>query len=227
MLGDKIERKLWFFRIPNLTFILVVISAFVYLIDYVSILQGGQIFLKRLLYFDKYLILKGQIWRIFGFVFTGLDDSLLFALLQAYFLYFLGTCLEVNVGERRFSLFYTFGVVFLVISGFLTGATTILFLNMTMFFAFATINPNRKLLLFFFIPIKTMWLGVFDGIYFLINLVVAVLRKDIAMALSILASLASFLIFFGPKFFIDIYKQIRNLQQNSKRMYQSGSYWGS
>ena len=130
MLGDKIERKLWFVRIPNLTFIIVVISAFVYLIDYVSILQGGEIFLKKLLYFNKDLILKGQIWRIIGFVFTGLNDSLFFALLQAYFLYFLGTCLEVNVGERRFSLFYIFGVIFLTIAGFLTGVTTILFLNM-------------------------------------------------------------------------------------------------
>ncbi len=227
MLGDKIERKLWFVKIPNLAFILVVVSVFVYLVDYVSFLQGGQFYLGKLLIFNKSLILKGEIWRIFGFVFTGLEDRLLFALLQAYFLYFLGTCLEVNVGERRFSLFYIFGVIFLIISGFLTGTTTIVFLNMTMFFAFATINPNRKLLLFFFLPVKTMWLGIFDGVYFLINLIVAIIRKDIAMTLSILASLASFLIFFGPRFFIDIYKQIKNLQQNSKRMYQNGSYWGA
>lgn len=227
MLGDKIERKLWFIKIPNLAFILVVVSVFVYLVDYVSFLQGGQFFLNKLLYFDKTLILRGQIWRAIGFVFTGLNSSLLFALLQAYFLYFLGTCLEVNVGERRFSLFYIFGVIFLIIGGFLTGTTTILYLNMTMFFAFATINPNRKFLLFFFLPVKTIWLGVFDGVYFLINLIVALIRRDIATVLAILGALASFLIFFGPRFFIDIYKQIKSLQQNSKRMYESGSYWGT
>ncbi len=227
MLGDKIERKLWFVKIPNLAFILVIVSAFVYLIDYVSFLQGGEFFLTKLLYFDKALILKGQIWRTIGFVFIGLNSSFLFALLQSYFLYFLGTCLEVNVGERRFSLFYIFGVIFLIIGGFLTGTTTILYLNMTMFFAFATINPNRKLLLFFFLPVKTIWLGVFDGVYFLINLLVALIRRDLAMILSISSALVSFLIFFGPRFFIDIYKQIKNLQQNSKRMYQNGSYWGS
>ncbi len=227
MLGDKIERKLWFIKIPNLAFILVVVSVFVYLVDYISFLQGGQFFLNKLLYFDKALILKGQIWRTIGFVFTGLHNTILFALLQAYFLYFLGTCLEVNVGERRFSLFYIFGVIFLIIGGFLAGSTTILYLNMTMFFAFATINPNRKLLLFFILPVKTMWLGIFDGVYFLISLIVALIRRDMVEVLSILAALASFLIFFGPRFFIDIYKQLKSLQQNSKRMYQSGSYWGS
>ena len=108
MLGDKIERKLWFIKIPNLAFILVVVSVFVYLVDYISFLQGGQFFLNKLLYFDKALILKGQIWRTIGFVFTGLNNTILFALLQAYFLYFLGTCLEVNVSFPLFFLFFFF-----------------------------------------------------------------------------------------------------------------------
>lgn len=227
MLGDKIERKLGFIRIPNLMFTIVVISGFVFLVDYVSIIQGGRPFLNYMLRFSKALILRGQIWRVFGFVFTQLTSNLFFAFLEAYFLYFLGTSLEASVGVRRFSLFYIFGVIFSIFTGFLTGRTTITFVNMTMFFAFASINPNRKLLLFFFIPINTILIGMLDAAYFFVTILVALIRKDFATALAAVAALINFLIFFGPRFFIDIFNVLKGFQQRSKRMYENGSYWDS
>ena len=227
MLGDKIERKLGFIRIPNLMFIIVVISGFVFLIDYVSVVQGGRPILIYALHFKKELILKGQIWRAIGFVFTQLHGNLFFVFIEAYFLYFMGTSLEASVGTRRFSLFYIFGVLFAVITGFLTGRTTVTFLNMTMFFAFATINPNMKILLFFFIPVNTIIIGLLDAVYFFVTILVALIRRDVAVLLAAAAALVNFLIFFGPRFFLDLLSLLKSFQQKSKRMYQNGSYWGS
>ena len=227
MLIEKIKKNLRFFRIPNLMFIIVVISAFVFLIDRVSFIQNRKTFLASFLYFNRELILKGQIWRIFGFVFMPFSRGLMFAALEGYFLYFLGTSLEVSLGEHKFTIFYLTGVLFSILAGFLTGGATVVFLNMTLFFVFATINPNRKVLLFFFLPVNTMLLGFLDVLYFIFNIFLGLIRKDFVTVVAAVVAIVNFLIFFGPNFFIDIFNEIKRLQQNSKRMYKNGNYWNN
>lgn len=228
MLMDKLENRLRFIRIPNLMFIIVVVSAFVYIFDSFNVIQNDRFLLGRLLFFDKNLILRGQVWRVLTFIFMPFKSGMLvFAVLEAYFLYFLGTSLEVSLGESKFSLFYIFGVIGCVIVGFFTGHTTIYFLNLSMFLAFASLNPSRKILIFYVIPVKTFYIGVIDTIYFIYVITVGLLRKDFSTAFTAIAAIINFLLFFGPSFFLDMFKQIKNLQEKSKRMYKSGSYWGN
>ena len=228
MLINKLENKLRFIKIPNLMFIIVVVSAFVYIFDSFNVAQNGRFFLEKLLFFDKHLILRGQVWRALTFIFLPFKSStLIFAVLEAYFLYFLGTSLEVSLGESRFSLFYIFGVLGCLVVGFFTGYTTIYFLNLSMFLVFASLNPSRKVLLFYVIPVKTFYIGVIDTIYFMFVIVVGFLQKDFPKAFTAIAAIINFLLFFGPGFFIDMFNQIKDLQEKSKRMYRNGRYWGN
>ena len=218
MWRERLEKKLQIFKIPNLMFIIIVVSAFVYAIDYISVIQTGRTHLTYLLEFNKQLILKGQIWRLVSFVFTPFSGGMFFVLLEAYFLYFLGTSLEVTLGDRKFSSFYMFGVFLTVIAGFMTGFSTIFYLNMTLFFVFASINPNRKMLLFFILPVNTIWLAALDLVYFISIMIISIIRQDFATLLVIVAAILNFLIFFGPRFFLDICYNIKSLQEKSKRM---------
>ena len=225
MFFEKIKDRLSFVRIPNLIFVIVVVSSFVYIFDFFTAAQNSEYFLSSILMFDRALIFKGQIFRVLTFVFTPFYGSLFFVLFQAYFLYFLGTSLEVNLGERKFSLFYLSGVLGAIVVGFLTGYTTTMFLNMSMFFVFAAMYPQRKMLVFFVLPVKTIWLGVLDSIYFLGVILFSLFRKDFSTALTAAAAIGNFLMFFGPNFFIDMFCSVKNLQEKNKRMYRSGSFW--
>lgn len=227
MIGETLEKRLKFIRIPNLMFIVVVISSLIFLLDQVFLMQNGRFLLRNLLNFNAKLILKGQIWRLVTFVFLPFSGRLFYVALEAYFLYFIGTSLEVSLGERRFSIFYVFGSLLAIICGFITKETTIVFLNMSLIFVFATVNPNRKMLLFFVIPINTMWIGVLNVIYFIVTILLALMTKNFATVLAILAAIINFLIFFGPRFFLDIYFNLKSFHEKSKRMYRNGRYWNN
>ena len=68
----RLERRLGFLKIPNLMLIVVIISGLVYLCDVAAMVKGSNMLISRLLYFDRDLILKGQVWRIITFVFVML-----------------------------------------------------------------------------------------------------------------------------------------------------------
>ena len=49
-----------------------------------------------------------------------------------------------------------------IASGFIMGGTTNYYLNLSLFLAFAILNAEAKVLLFFVIPIKVKWLAIVD-----------------------------------------------------------------
>lgn len=223
----KLEKNFNFIKIPNLMFIVVVISIFVYVVDAIFLMQNGRFFLKGMLHFNKTLILNGQFWRALTFVFLPFNGNVVLVALEAYFLHFLGTSLEVSVGEVRFTMFYVTGIILNIVVGFLTGFADVRFLNMTLLFAFSSINPNRKMLLFGLIPLSTIWFGIVDLFYFVFHLVVALIKKDYVTILVIAAAILNFIIFFGVNFFKDVLYNLKNLQENSKRMYRNGNFWNN
>lgn len=65
------------------------------------------------------------------------------------------------------------GVIFHIIAAFIiyfiwgiSWPLTTYYLNMSLFFAFASVYPDMELLLFFILPIKIKWLAIIDGVYF-------------------------------------------------------------
>ena len=71
--------------IPNLMLYIVLGNA---VVTIMSLLNGGNV-LFSLLCFDKDLILQGQVWRLFTYVFTQSNLGI-YGLLFLYFFYMLG-----------------------------------------------------------------------------------------------------------------------------------------
>ncbi len=161
------------FGIPNLMLYIVIANAVVYVFSQID--RTGGYFLFNL-YFNPSRILAGEVWRLITFIFIPEGSNLLFVALFLYFYYFIGSTLERTWGSGKFTIYYILGYLLLVIFGFIvwifTGSSSLWaidahYLNLSMFFAFATLYPETQVLLFFIIPIKIKWLALVDAAYFL------------------------------------------------------------
>ena len=145
---NRPERRIGRHYIPQLMKYLTIAMLGVFILEYLPLPKRAW----GLLYFDRDLILQGQIWRLITFIFLPPSGSLIFILLTLYFYYFLGTSLENHWGGARFNIYYAIGVLGNILSGFLTGYTTNEYLNTSLLLAFAVLYPDMEFLLFFFLP---------------------------------------------------------------------------
>lgn len=184
------------FSIPGLMRYIVFGNVLVYLLDMFSRYGASQ-----LLSFSPYLILQGQIWRLLTFVFvpTATGGLILFAI-SLYFYYFIGTALEQEWGSVKFTVFYSLGILFNILVGFLVGTASMDYVNMSLFFAFATLYPNLQFLLFFIIPIKAKWLAWFDAAFFVFTILMLLFKGMFLMALLPVIAILNYLLFFGADF---------------------------
>ena len=165
------------------------------------------------------LILKGQVWRLVTFVFAPVNTGggsiftqVLFFALTTYFYYWIGTALERQWGTTRFNVFYGLGVLLnlslgLIIYAFqpitanLLGGhyyetATMYYVNMSMFFSFATLYPDMRVLLYGIIPLKVKWLAWLDAALFAFDIGYSLTARNwLGAALPILA-LLNYLVFF-------------------------------
>ncbi len=183
------------FGIPNLMNIIVFGSVIVYLLDSFSANS-----FSRLLYFSVPHILQGQVWRLISFVFIPLDSRLIYFALSTYLYWMIGTTLEREWGSTKFTLFYMVGVVLNMLLGFLTGYATMSYVNLSMFFAFATLYPNTQFLIFFFIPVKVKWLAWLDAAFFAWSVIRYMLGGHFLYALIPLLAIANYFLFFSADF---------------------------
>jgi len=161
------------FGIPNLMLFIVIGNAVVYLF---SKMDTTGLFLYYLSFIPS-KIAAGEVWRLLTFVLIPEGGNLIFVALFLYFYYFIGNTLENTWGSGKFTIYYFFGIILNIIFGFIvwgiTGASSLAigigaeYINLSMFFAFATLYPDTRVLLFFFIPIKIKWLALVDALYFL------------------------------------------------------------
>ena len=158
---DKLDRKIGRYALRNLMTIIVAGTAIVWLLDMLVYYRTG-VLVSSWLYFNKYAILEGQIWRVITFVFVPQEYSIFYLALSLYFYWIIGNALENEWGSFRFDIFYLCGVVGAIISGFITGYATTYYLNLSLFLAFAILYPSYRVLLFFFLPIQVKWLALFD-----------------------------------------------------------------
>ena len=210
---DQFCRKHPRFGISNLMTALVIGTVVVFLLDMFS---GGMA--SSLLYFNRSAILHGQIWRLITFVFVPLGGSLFTVALSLYFYWWIGSTLEREWGTARFSMFYLLGVIFNVVFGLITGYTNITYLNLSMFFAFAILFPDMRVLLFFIIPIKIKWLAWVDAALFALTVVSNLLRLNLIGALLPLVAILNFLIFFWGDMMDHVgYRKARFQHQHSQQ----------
>ena len=165
--------------IPNLMLYIVIGSA---IVSILSLFNGGT-FLYSFLSFDKAAILRGQVWRLFTYVFTeSVSSSPILALIFLYFFYNLGRHVERSIGTFKFNLFYFSGVILMDIFAMIfcpTGNVIIAgttypseffsyaiysgmawYLHLSLLLLFATTYPDSQFMILFIIPVKAWVMGI-------------------------------------------------------------------
>ena len=182
---DRLERKLRKVTIRNLMLVVVIGTAIVWLTDFIVANKVG-VLVSPYLYFNKQLILQGEVWRVITFIFVPTQTNPLLFALALYFYWLIGTGLEKAWGSFRFDIFYFLGVACSVVSGFITGYAMVDYLHMTMFIAYAILNPDHQVLVFFIVPIKMKLLAIFEGIVLLLMFIVGGWPDRLAMLVAFL-----------------------------------------
>lgn len=202
---DQLERKLGRHYIRELMKYLCIGMLGVFILDYLP-LQRSAI---QLLYFNRSLILNGEIWRVVTFLFVPPTGSILWFFFNLYFYFFLGSSLEHYWGSARFNIYYLLGTLGAVAAGFICGVTTNHYLNLSLLLCYAVLNPEMKFMLFFFIPVKVKWLGMAWGAYMIYEFI----TLPWSMKPIILLSLLPFFLFFGKQAWVQLRMDIRRLRR--------------
>ena len=197
---DRFCEKHRRFGIPRLMRYIVFISAAVFLIHMMD--RTGTLFI--LLSFHPGLIMRGEIWRLVSWVFIPLNSNIFFTAIMLYFYFFIGGTLEREWGTPKFTLYYLSGVLLNIVYGFVLWYATNQFiwlapnfLNLSMFFAFAALFPDQRVMLFFIIPIKMKWMAIINACYYAYVILSGVINGEFAAAFLPIVALLNFIIICG------------------------------
>ncbi len=177
--------------------------------------------LESYLAFDAAAVLHGQVWRIVTFVLIP-ESGGIWLLLFLYFYYFIGSTLEREWGSGRFTIYYLMGMLLTVVYGFVTyfvtGRSYLMtanYINLSMFFAFATLFPDNRVLLFYFIPIKIKWLAIVDALYFVYAIFEGLGRAQGMMSFLPLVAILNYVLFCGDTLFRSVAPRSREQRQST------------
>ena len=212
-LMNKLERKFGRYAITNLMGYIFAINGLVYILSYVS--RGSRLIAQ--LQFDPSLILQGEIWRLVTFIFIPPGSSI-WVIFILYFYYFLGTSLEHGWGSFRFNIYYFTGIIGTVLAAFLAGqGASAVYLNLSLLLAFATIEPDFTILLFFVLPVKIKYLAWLGWL----AIVFAALVEPLPSKVMALVSILNYFLFFGRDVFARW--KSRALAYPRRRAFKAGS----
>lgn len=205
---DKIQRKYGKFAITNLMLYIMIGQTIV--LFYTLLLDESLLYL---LYFNPLLIMRGQIWRLFTFVFIPNTMTPLFFLFAAFLYYSIGSALEHTWGTFKFNVYYLLGMVFNMlgllivqlifyrddISGYTfylsTYSSITIYLNLSLFLAYAVLYPEVQFLLYGILPVKVKYLAAIDVIFLAYGFITGTMGDRVL----VIVSLLNFLLFFGSK----------------------------
>ena len=209
------------FGIPNLMRYIAIGNAVVFLLD----LFSDNMFSAIIGSYPSQ-ILRGQVWRLVSFVFIPVNSSILFFVLSVLFYYFLGSALEQRWGTAKFSVFYFSGVLLNILAGFLlyfamgqpawVQTASMYYVNMSMFFAFATLYPDMQFMIYFIIPVKAKWLAWLDAAFFAISILRSLLGGSPLMALLPIVGILNYFLFFWE----DLYQLLGGTRRRASRPFQ-------
>lgn len=189
------------FGIPGLMKYIAFGNVAVFLLDLFS--QGT---FSQIIDFYPGLILQGQVWRLVTFVFVPMNLGSFWFIFSTILYFFLGNTLERQWGTARFSVFYFLGVILNVIVGFVIyfalgrpiylSTANMYYVNMSMFFAFATLYPDTRFLIYFIIPVKVKWLAWLDAALFAFDIGYYIFAGTPVLAAIPIVGLLNYFIFF-------------------------------
>jgi hypothetical protein len=193
-----LEARIGFLGVPRLMQMIALLNGLVYLLHF---FQPTYVFALLLI---PERILHGEVWRLVSYIFVPemflgngnpmLQPLFLFAYL--WFLVWMGDALEHAWGPFRVTLYYLLGMGGVTIAAFFFGGAGLFafLLNLSLFFAFATIYPDIQIYVLFFLPLKVKWLALLSLAPLLLELILG----SLATKAAILVSFLNYFIFFAP-----------------------------
>ena len=158
---------------------------------YILSIATSSTILYDVLSFNRDAILKGQVWRLFSYVFTYNFGNPVITAISLICYYSLGRAMENIWGTLRFNLYYFCGLILMDIYSMIFGDFAhVTYLNLSLFLGYATLYPDAQFLLLFIIPVKAWIFAVVDLGLMLYGLIV---DHDL---FSVIA-LANYFLFFG------------------------------
>jgi hypothetical protein len=186
---DKLERRFGRFAVPHVTVGLIACQVVVYALAYTK----PEMAMPLLLVPEQ--ILEGQVWRVVTFVMVPPFSNLICAFFSWYLLYLMGESLELFWGTFRYNVYLLIGLVATVGVSFLqpnVPAHNVFFLG-SVFLAFAFLNPDFELYLFFILPVRIKWFALLTWLSYGFTLIFG----EWIDRLLVLASVSNFLLFFA------------------------------
>ena len=161
------------FGLPRLMLYLIIGNALVYIFSMMD--RSGMLAYWLCLIPSR--LLAGELWRLLTFVFVPRTTGI-WLIIELYFYYLIGSTLERAWGAGKFTIYYLCGmlitIVYGVLASLITGRTLALtgsYLNLSMFFVYATLWPENQVRLFFIIPIKVKWLAWVEAAYYILMMI--------------------------------------------------------
>jgi membrane associated rhomboid family serine protease len=135
-----------------------------------------------------------QPWRLVTYLFLPPASSPIWVLFALYFTWLIGSNLESAWGPLKFNVYYLLGALGTTAAALITGEPqTNVWLNMTLYFAFATLFPDYQILLFFILPVRIKWLALLGGALIVYRFVDGGIGEKAAIG----TAFANYLLFFG------------------------------
>lgn len=204
------EKKFGYLAIPHLGLYLVILQAF----GLLAISLKPEVIYRLILRPEK--VFDGEIWRLFTFTTIPLADGL-WALLAIYFLYFLMQTLEAEWGAFRATFYLMLSIVLSILYSFVTGMpiSTFQYVQFSLFFAVAALNPHYEILLFFILPVKIVWIAF----AYLFLLLIIFLFGDMYFRMYLLLVHSNYFLFFGKAHYeqFKAWQRRRQFKKNWRR----------
>ncbi len=205
---NSLERKIGWLAIPGLPLYIVSAQGLIFIW---SLMNPGFV---DLLWLDPSAVLYGrEYWRLLTFVFIPPEINAFFQFFFLYFLYICGNALEEIMGVFAFTLYYLVGITMTAIGAlFLGGFGAPVYFNLSIFLAFATLNPNYQILFMFIIPMKIKWLGIIFALFAVRDFVVSAPPVRITIAIAVM----TYVLFFGKIYWQAITSYVRRKKYQGK-----------
>ena len=140
-------------------------------------------------------LISGEIWRLFTFLIIPIGSSPIWVVLSWYAMYIFGTALEQTWGAFRYFLYLLVGYAASLVAAFLFPDTAFSngYVFGSLFLAFAYLNPDFTVYVFFIFPVKVKWLAYLTWF----GIMLSFLTGSVTVRIQTLLLIANFLAFFG------------------------------
>ena len=152
----------------------------------------------------------------FAFLLLPPLSNVFFAFFAWYLFWLMGSALENTWGTFRYNLYLWTGWVATIVAALATNqpATTNMYLQMSVFLAFAYLFPNFEILIFFILPVKVKWLALLTWLGYGYMCIVGTWQ----MRLGVLAATGNYLLFFGRDIWLTMRHQKRRMARDVDRI---------